>query len=69
MGGGFLKATSYSLLIKEGLKQSEHFEIKVGLWVYGVKQELQHLNIMNHKPHFHPAHGAKELRGQKKMSP
>lgn len=40
MGGGFLAATSYSLLIKEGLKQSEHFEIRVGLWVCGVKREL-----------------------------
>lgn len=67
MGGGFLKATSYSLLIKKGLKQSGHFEIRVGLWVHGVKQELQGLNIMeNHNPHFRPAHGAKELKGQKK---
>ena len=68
MSGGFLRATFYSPLIKEGVRQSEHFEVRVGLYVSGVKQELQDLSIMgNTKPPFYPTHGAKELRGQKKM--
>lgn len=53
-GWGVLEAASYSPLIKEGPRWSEHHEIRVGPGVCGVKWELQAQGIReNLKPPFH----------------